>query len=91
MDEVQQLAGTISDTLQTIGREFSSLRLLIQLGLIVLAAVIGTLAASLIRRRVDISALTWAGRRSCRRRRGCCWPISAPSFSCWRWRSCGRR
>ena len=58
MDEVQQVAGTISDTLQTIGREFSSLRLLIQLGLIVLAAVIGTLAASLIRRRIDLNALT---------------------------------
>jgi small-conductance mechanosensitive channel len=58
MDEVQQVASTITDTLQTIGREFSSLRLLIQLGLIVLAAVIGTLAASLIRRRVDLNALT---------------------------------
>jgi len=58
MDEVQQVAGTITDTLQTIGREFSSLRLLIQLGLIVLAAVVGTLAASLIRRRVDLNALT---------------------------------
>jgi small-conductance mechanosensitive channel len=58
MDEIQQVAGTITDTLQTIGREFSSLRLLIQLSLIVFAAVIGTLAASLIRRRIDLNALT---------------------------------
>ena len=58
MDDVHQVAGTISDALQTIGREFSSLRLLIQLGLILLAAVIGTLAATLIRRRVDLNALT---------------------------------
>jgi len=57
MDEIQQVAGTITDTLQTIGREFSSLRLLIQLSLIVFAAVIGTLAASLIRRRIDLNAL----------------------------------
>jgi small-conductance mechanosensitive channel len=57
MDEIQQVAGTITDTLQTIGREFSSLRLLIQLGLIVFAAVIGTLAAGLIRRRIDLNAL----------------------------------
>ena len=58
MDDVQQVAGTISDMLQTIGHEFSSLRLLSQLGLIALAAVIGTVAASLIRRRLDLDALT---------------------------------
>jgi small-conductance mechanosensitive channel len=58
MDNVQQVAGTISDTLQTIGREFSSLRLLSQLGLILLAAAIGTLAATLIRRRVNLNVLT---------------------------------
>ncbi len=58
MDDVHQVAGTISDVLQTIGREFSSLRLLSQLGLILLAAVIGTLAATLIRRRLDLNAQT---------------------------------
>jgi small-conductance mechanosensitive channel len=58
MDDVQQVAGTISDTLQTIGREFTSLRLLSQLGLILLAAVIGTVAATLIRRRINLNALT---------------------------------
>ena len=83
MDEVHQLAGTVSDTLQAFGREFSSLRLLVQLGLIALAAVIGTVAATLIRRRVDLNAARpWAGRRSCKPWRGCCWPISAPLFSC---------
>jgi small-conductance mechanosensitive channel len=58
MDDVQQVAGTISDALQAIGREFSSVRLLSQLGLIVLAAAIGTVAATLIRRRVDLLAAT---------------------------------
>jgi small-conductance mechanosensitive channel len=58
MDEVHQLAGTVSDTLQAFGREFSSLRLLGQLGLIALAAVIATVAATLTRRRVDLNALT---------------------------------
>jgi small-conductance mechanosensitive channel len=58
MDDVHQLAGNIGDALQSIGHEFSSLRLLSQLGLILLAAVIGTIAATLIRRRVDLMALT---------------------------------
>jgi small-conductance mechanosensitive channel len=58
MDEVHQLAGTIGDTLQAFGREFSSLRLLGQLGLIALAAMIATVAATLIRRRVELNALT---------------------------------
>ncbi|HZL39562.1 MAG TPA: mechanosensitive ion channel domain-containing protein [Pseudolabrys sp.] len=58
MDDVQQVAGTLSDVLATIGREFSSLRLLSQLGLILLAAVVGTVAATLIRRRVDLNAQT---------------------------------
>jgi len=58
MDEVHQLAGTIGDTLQAFGREFSSLRLLGQLGLIALAAVIATVAATLTRRRVDLNTLT---------------------------------
>jgi small-conductance mechanosensitive channel len=57
MDEVHQLAGTVGDTLQAFGRELSSLRLLGQLGLIALAAVIATVAATLIRRRVDLNAL----------------------------------
>ena len=58
MDEVHQLADTISDTLQAFSREFSSLRLLGQLGLIALAAVIATVAATLTRHRVDLNALT---------------------------------
>ncbi len=58
MDDVQQVAGTLRDALQAIGHEFSSVRLLSQLGLIVLAAGIGTVAATLIRRRVDLLAAT---------------------------------
>ena len=58
MGDVQQVAGTISDALQSIGHEFTSVRLLSQFGLILLAAAIGTVAATLIRRRIDLNALT---------------------------------
>jgi small-conductance mechanosensitive channel len=58
MDDVQQLTGTVADMLRTIGHELTSLRLLLQFGLILLAALAGTLAASLARRRLDLSALT---------------------------------
>lgn len=58
MDDVQQLTGTIADILRTIGLELTSLRLLLQFGLILLAAIAGTLSASLIRRRIDLTALT---------------------------------
>jgi hypothetical protein len=58
MDDVQQLTGTLADALRSIGLELTSLRLLLQFGLILLAAVVGTLAASLIRRRLDLTALT---------------------------------
>ena len=58
MDDVQQLTGTIADALRTVGLELTSLRLLIQFGLILLAAIVGTLAASLIRRRIDLVALS---------------------------------
>jgi small-conductance mechanosensitive channel len=58
MDDVQQVAGNINETLHAIVRDFSSVQLLIQFGLIVLAAAIAALASNLIRRRVDVSALT---------------------------------
>ncbi len=58
MDDVQQVASSISDALQAIGHELSSIRLLSQFGLIVLAAAIGTITATLIRRRIDINAHT---------------------------------
>jgi small-conductance mechanosensitive channel len=57
MDDVQQLTGTVTDMLRTIGLELASLRLLLQFGLILLAAVVGTLAASLVRRRIDLTGL----------------------------------
>ena len=58
MDDVQQLTGTLADMLRTIGQELTSLRLLLQFALILLAALAGTLTASLARRRLDLSALT---------------------------------
>jgi small-conductance mechanosensitive channel len=57
MDGVQQFTGTVSGALHALAQELTSSRLLIQLGLILLAAVIGTIAASLIRSRVDLAAL----------------------------------
>jgi small-conductance mechanosensitive channel len=56
MDGVQQFTGTVSGALHALAQELTSSRLLIQLGLILLAAVIGTIAASLIRSRVDLAA-----------------------------------
>ncbi|MSO66965.1 MAG: mechanosensitive ion channel [Pseudolabrys sp.] len=58
MDDVQQLTGTIADIVRTVGLELTSLRLLLQFGLILLAAIIGTVSASLVRRRIDLPALT---------------------------------
>jgi len=58
MDDVQQLTSTFADMLRTIGHELTSLRLLLQFALILLAALAGTLAASFARRRLDLSALT---------------------------------
>ena len=45
MDDVQQLTGTIADMLRTIGSELSSLWLLLQFALILLAAIVGTVTA----------------------------------------------
>jgi small-conductance mechanosensitive channel len=58
MDAVQQLTSTVTDALRTIGHELTSFWLLLQFGLILLAAAFGTLAAALIRRRIDLTALT---------------------------------
>ena len=57
MDDVQQLTGTVAEVLRTIGHELTSLRLLLQIGLILLAAIAATLAGSLIRRRIDLTEL----------------------------------
>jgi small-conductance mechanosensitive channel len=58
MDGVQQAASTITDFLHMAVHELTSLGFLLQLGLILTAAAIGTLAATLIRRRIDLTALT---------------------------------
>jgi small-conductance mechanosensitive channel len=58
MDDVQQLTATIADALHAVGQELTSVRLLIQFGLILLAATIGTVGATMIRRRIDLPALT---------------------------------
>ncbi len=58
MDDFQQLVAGISDALKNFGNEFTSVWLIVQLGLIALAAVIGTLSAAVLRRRIDIASLS---------------------------------
>ena len=58
MDDFQQLATGIGDALKALGSEFTSVWLIVQLGLIVLAGAIGTLAATVLRRRLDIVSFT---------------------------------
>jgi small-conductance mechanosensitive channel len=53
----QQLTATVADALHSLAQELTSARLLIQFGLILLAAVIGTIGATLIRRRIDLTVL----------------------------------
>ncbi|MEJ2625809.1 MAG: mechanosensitive ion channel, partial [Pseudolabrys sp.] len=58
MDIVHQWAGDAGKLLQTVGQQLTSGYLLLQLALIAAAAAVATLAAMLIRRRVDLTALT---------------------------------
>lgn len=58
MDGVQELGSTIVDALHMLGRELTSLRLLLQFGMIFAAAVLGTAAARSFRARVDVATLT---------------------------------
>ena len=86
MDRIQQAIGTVENALLRLGHELASIWVLIQFGVILLAAAIATLAATLIRRRIDLAAHTmgWPPLlRQCDR--GCSWPISARSSSCCCW------
>jgi small-conductance mechanosensitive channel len=58
MDDLQQLASGFGDALRAVGNEFTSIWLIVQLGLIALAGVIGTLVAAVLRRRVDVVSLS---------------------------------
>jgi len=58
MDEVQEVASGLGDALRTVGHELASAGLLLQLALILIAAGIGLLTASLIRRRIQLATLT---------------------------------
>ena len=57
MDNVQQLTTIITEAWHSIGDRLTSPRLLLQFGLVVVAVVAATLAATLIRRRVDVATL----------------------------------
>jgi len=58
MDNVHQWADDASKLLQAVGQQLTSGYLLLQIGLLLLAAAVATLVALLIRRRVDLTALT---------------------------------
>jgi small-conductance mechanosensitive channel len=58
MDDVHQAAAAISKFLHTALSEVTSAGLMVQLGLILLAALIGIVTAILIRRRIDLVAHT---------------------------------
>ena len=58
MDDLQQLTSMVAEMLRAVGRELTSLSLLLQFSLILLAAIAGTVAGSLARRRLYGAALT---------------------------------
>jgi len=58
MDDVQQISGTITTVLHTLGQELTSVRLLLQFALIIVSGVLGTAAAVVVRRRMDWPAIT---------------------------------
>lgn len=57
MDDIQQFAGSLADTVRAIGTEFTSIWFAIQIGLILLAVLISAGAGALFRRRVDVASL----------------------------------
>ncbi len=69
MDDVHQLTGAAGNILRAVGHELTSVNLLLQLGLIFLGAAVATLAAMVIRRRVNLVALTMG------------WPALARQFA----------
>lgn len=62
MNGAQALIAQLSDVFHSLAAEFSSLWLLIQLGLLLVTGAIGAISGALIRRRVDITSLSmgWA-------------------------------
>ncbi len=58
MDRLHQIIGTIDNALLTAGHEVASIWVLLQLGVILAAAAISMVAATLLRRRLDLAELT---------------------------------
>ena len=58
MNDVHQLATAFSDSLSRLSAEFDSIWFLIQIGIMALAAVIGTMTAAVLRRRIDLTTHT---------------------------------
>jgi small-conductance mechanosensitive channel len=58
MDEIEELPGNIGDALRAVWHELLSVDLLIQFGLILLAAVVATFVTILVRPRIDLTNIT---------------------------------
>ena len=92
MNRIEGLIGTIEDALLAVAHDVASIWVLSQVALILLAAALGTVAATLLRRRIDTRrAHHRLAATAAALDRGCSWPISARSFSCCWWWSRARR
>jgi small-conductance mechanosensitive channel len=58
MDRLHQIIGMIDNALVTAGHEVASVWVLVQLGIILLAVAVATVAAALLRRRVNLTEVT---------------------------------
>jgi small-conductance mechanosensitive channel len=57
MDDIQQLFDSLNDAARSVGAEFTSIWLPVQLGIILLAIIIGAALGALVRRRIDFVSL----------------------------------
>ncbi len=58
MNDVHEVVSGLNDALKSLASDFSSIWFLIQVGIMLLAAVIGALTAAVLRRRIDLTSHT---------------------------------
>ncbi len=58
MEDFNQLTVVLSDALKSVANDFSSGWLLIQIALIFIAGLIGTICAAVLRRKIDLTSQT---------------------------------